>query len=288
MQRTKLNELIEDGKSVKGRWVLTPHHELQYLALDDEKQIKLKGTLMGAEPDALLFSYFEKEAAGKTVIRLAKLQGNWKANSKNQIVFDVARQSGRNDELTLAGTWKVNKAHQIEYAYDTIQLKTKKKKTQSIVLSGVWDITEKNRITYLVGGNSDSTMRFRGAFQSKSILAKKGEIRYQVGVEGSEKQSRGKKIVSIDLFGKWKYSDQVGLFFEVEYQKGQRPALIFGGDYALAKNGAVEVSLKTRQEESLGVDVILTKEIFKNADAFVRFQRSLDETRVEAGVKASW
>lgn len=288
MQRTKLNELIEDGKGVKGRWELTPNHELLYRSLDDTKEIKLRGSLLEAEPDALIFSYHEKETASKTVLRMAKLQGNWKANSKNQIVFEVSRQSGRNDELTFSGAWHVNKSQQIEYNYETIQLKTKKKKTQSIVLSGVWDITEKNRIAYLVGGNSDSMLRFRGAFQTKSILAKKGEIRYQVGVELGERQSRGKKNVAIVLFGKWKYTDQVGLFFEVEYQKGQRPALIFGGDYALSKNGAVEVSLKTRQEESLGVDVVLTKEIFKNVDAFTRFQKSLQEERVEVGVKGSW
>ncbi len=38
MKLSKLNQLIEDGEEIKGRWEITPDHEIQYkkTGLDEE------------------------------------------------------------------------------------------------------------------------------------------------------------------------------------------------------------------------------------------------------------
>ncbi|MGH7890519.1 MAG: hypothetical protein ACRENF_08220, partial [Thermodesulfobacteriota bacterium] len=134
-------------------------------------------------------------------------------------------------------------------------------------------------------GDSNSAFRFRGAFQTKSIIAKKGEIRYQAGVEIGGKQ----KIQTIALFGKWKLSRSLELAFEIEYEDGQRKAITFGGEYHLDGGRQIIVNLKSKEGDPLGIEVILTKDIFgKDGQAFLRLAKSLEESRVEAGVNFRW
>ena len=128
MKLTKLNQLLEDGQVIKGRWIITPNHEVQYRFEGKDEEIKVTGSLIAAEPDALVISVTEKQKDQKIVTSIVKLSGVWKLN------------------------------------------------------------TEKNRLTYSIGGDSNNAFKFRGAFQTTSIYAKKGEIRYQIGVEVAGKR----------------------------------------------------------------------------------------------------
>ncbi len=285
MKISRLNDLIEEGKTTKGKWELTPNHELQYKSKDQNEEYKLTGTLIAVEPGALVFSVTERQTDQKIVTSIHKLGGSWKLNPKNQITFEVEKEQGRNDVLTFKGTWKVNDNHEIVYTYEKTQLKRKTKESQELVFKGYWDITDKNRLTYLLGGDSSSAFRFRGAFQTQSILAKKGEIRYQVGVEVVGKH----KIQTIALFGKWKLSRDLSLDFEIEYANGRKKTITFGGDYAFNDTTQISVNLKSRAGQPLGIELIFTKDIFgKDGQAFVRLQKSLEESRVEAGVRLKW
>src|SRR3989338_5676812 len=99
MKLTKLNDLIENDEKLKGRWELGPNHELQYKAKGPSEEIKLTGSLIAAQPDALLFSVTEKQEDQNSVTHIQKLTGAWKLDTKNRITFEVERESGKNDVL---------------------------------------------------------------------------------------------------------------------------------------------------------------------------------------------
>ena len=252
MKLTRLNELIEDGKVVKGRWEITPDHEIQYRSEGKDEEIKLKGTVVAAEPGKLVLSVTEKQSDQKKITSLAALSGRWSADEKNRLVFEAERKLDRSDRLVFEGAWKLDEGQQIVYGFTQENLKTKKKKKQELVLKGRWEISSKNAVAYSLGGDSDSQIRFRGAFQTKSIFAKKNEIRYQIGVEVQGKQS----LQTIIFFGQWKFSRDWGVSFEIE-SKGSRK--------------------KT---------VEFTRDLFKgDGEGFVRFQKSAEEFRLETGAR---
>ena len=75
MKPTKLSQLLDEGKVQKYDWKLTPDHRLVYKAEGQDEEFKLDSSLIAAEPDALVFSYTEKQSAKKTVTRILKLTG---------------------------------------------------------------------------------------------------------------------------------------------------------------------------------------------------------------------
>jgi len=289
LKLTKLSELIGSGEETKGRWEITPDHEIQYKKIGKDEEIKVRGSLVAAEPDALVIGVTKRQTDQTVVTSIYKLAGAWRLDPRNRIVFEVEREDGKKDTLTFKGAWHVGKSNQLIYTYEQTDLKRKRtplrKITRELVFTGFWDISEENRLTYWLGADSDSAFRFRGAFQTKSVLAKKGEIRYQVGVEVVGKH----KIQTIALFGKWKVSRNLDLSFEIETADGRKRSINFGGEYAINSDTRIAVNLKNQKGEPLGIEVILTKDIFgKDGQAFMRLQRSLEESRVEAGMRIKW
>ncbi len=271
-------------KPLGGRWTLGPHHELRYQSEDLNEEFNIKGSLIAAEPEALVFAVTERQEDQNIVTSIHKLAGTWRANAKNQLVFEVEKESGRNDVLTFKGEWEIGKRNQIVYTYEQTDLKTKKKINRELVFQGYWELSEKNRLTYLFAGDSSSAFRFRGAFQTASILAKKGEIRYQIGAE-----VRGRhKLKTLALFGKWKFSRSLGLLFEIEGSE-RKNTLIFGGEFRLREDETITVNLKSQTGKPLGVELVFTKDFFGgDGQAFIRLAKSVDESRIEAGVNIKW
>lgn len=284
MKLTKLNELIEEGKVRKGRWELTPNHELRYRSEDLNDEIKFKGSLIAAKPEALVVSITEEQADQKVVTSLVELSGTWRTNSKNQLLFEVDRGRGRKDTLTFKAGWKVGDNHEIVYSYEETDLKTRRKVVRELAFQGRWDFTEKNGLTYSLGADTESTFRFRGAFQTKSILAKKGEIRYQAGIEVNGRH----QIREMIFFGKWKVSRDLGLSFEIERAKNQKNALVFGCTYSLGNSNQIAADLKTQKGNPLGIEVIFTHDYRSDAQSFLRMKKTLEESRFEAGVRVKF
>ena len=49
------------------------------------------------------------------------------------------------------------------------------------------------------------------------------------------------------------------------------------------------MNLTSREKDPLGVEVVLTKDLFEgNAQTFVRLRESMKETAIEAGIKIPW
>ncbi len=286
MRINRLNQLIENGKTLKGRWTLGKNHEVLYRGEDEtEEEVRLKATLIAAEAGLLVLGLTQKKTDRRIETHLLKLSGIWQADSKNRLTFEIEKESGRRDILTFTGSWEVSKTHEIIYTWETTRLKTKTKILRELAIKGHWDLAEKNRLTYYVGGDSQNALHFRGTFQSRSLLAKDGEIRYQVGVE-----IRGKrKLQTVVLSGVWKFSHRLSLFFEIEYSDASRRKINFGGTVLLTRNSEIEILLMSKDGEPLGAEVIFTRDFFgKDGRFFVRLKKTLEESAAEAGVALTW
>lgn len=286
MRVNRLNQLIENSEVIEGRWDLSSENEIVYRASKKgDGQARLKAALIAAEPGFLVLGVTQKKRKGRVETSLVKLSGVWRANEKNQLTFEVEKAFGLRDILTFKGAWKINKTHTIAYTWKRTELKTKIKSVSELVLTGHWDVTEKNRLTYYVGGDSSQALRFRGTFQSPSLLAKTGEMRYQLGVE-----ARGRtRFQTLVLSGVWKFSRKLELFFEIDYGRGLRRKINFGGMVLMRPDAKIEVLLTAQNEEPLGVELVFTKDFFSgNTQLFLRLQKKARESAAEAGLTLKW
>lgn len=284
MALRSLDDLI-DKKKAGGKWKINDRHEIQYWSVDDKSTATIKATILDVKPAALVLQYTQKEDDQRTVTRIYELNGTWRVDPKNRITFIVEKETGKRDVLTFRNIWTINENHELEYSFEEAALKTKEKQLKKLTFNGFWDINERSRITYSLGKDSSSYFRFRGAFQTKSILAKKDEIRYQVGVEFEKRI----KTQTITLFGKWKYSDKYGLTFEIEYKDGRKHAIRFGADYSITAKDHIELKLVNIEGQSLGVELLLTRDFLKrDGQAFVKLLKNAEESRVEGGVSIKW
>lgn len=285
MKLTRFNEVLEEGKPVEGKWDLGPNHEVRYRKRGGSEEVRLAGSLIAAEPEALVLSVTQRKSVRRVVMSLLKLTGTWQLDEKNRITFAVEREFGKKNVLTFEGRWQVNRHHEVIYTYEREALKRKTKKLETLVFKGTWDITDAHELTYTLGIDSESHFRFRGTFETKSLSAKAGEIRYQVGVEAKGKE----RIQTITLFGKWKLSRDLGLGFEIEYEDGIRKAIAFQGEYHLTESLEVTVELKNKTGGPLGLELTLTREFLEGQGrAFLRLKKNLEESALEAGVTLPW
>jgi len=275
MRLTKLNQLIRDRETIDGTWQLTERHQLQYRRRGGSQEIVLTGDLMAAEPTALVAMFREVSEDGDVTTRLLSLRGRWQADSRNRLNFLVEREQGRNDRLVLQGGWELNEANEILYRYQP--------DLQTLRFQGHWDLGDSKWLTYVLDESSDSTFRFRGTFQTPSVLAKEGQIRYQVGVEVEGK----KRFNVVTLFGAWKLSRDLALDFEMALGGVSSQTIRFGAAYEIDSEDTVSARLTTREGQPLGLEVIFTRDVMKG-QAFVRLVKSLEETAVEGGFRFRW
>ncbi len=282
---TSFNELVQNGDVISGRWELGGDHRLRYRRSGKNETIALEGTLVAAEPAALVFAVTEKQTDQKIVASLLDLKGTWSMDAKNRIQFRVIRGVKKNDTLTFEGHWRLDPNHQVIYSFRETDLKTKKRQTRLLSFKGHWDISKKNEIDYFFAAGSDSVFRLHGSFIDKNILAGKGQLRYELGAGMAA--NRGKK--TIVLFGRWKMLKDLELAFEIEQGEGKKRMIIFDGDYRLDKQKRIHVRLKNQRGVALGLEVILTKEFLKSqGEAFIGFNKSPEELRLEGGLRFRW
>lgn len=118
MKLTRLNQLIEEGETLKGRWELDERHEVRYRREGPLEEVTVKASLVEAEPEALVVSVTEKQVGGKIVTSLFKLIGAWQLDDKNRITFEAEREFGKKDVLTFKDSWEVDKNHKLIYTYE--------------------------------------------------------------------------------------------------------------------------------------------------------------------------
>lgn len=285
MRLTSLNQLILGDRAIVGVWKLTPRHELRYVRRGREEEIVLTGDLVAAEEAGLVIQVQERHADGAAVSRMLTLRGRWEADAMNRLNFLVERRSRQRDRLTFSGGWEIGGSNELLYRFEQIHLKTKKRRTHTLTFRGAWDLDGERRLMYWLDRDSDSGFRFRGSFQTATVLAKEGAIRYQVGVEVQGRR----RPQTITLFGRWKLSRKLSLDFEIPYADGLVRPITFGATYSVNPQNAIEARLTTPGGKPLGLEVIFSREFLKDSgEAFVRLKRSLEESAVEGGVRFRW
>ena len=286
MRLNRLNQLVgPDGASVDGTWRLARGNELQYRRLGDREEVVVSGPLVGAGPNGLSFRVEADSLEGDRVGETLELRGRWQADPENRLTFLAERRAGKTDVLKLEGGWEIGPSQQILYRFEREELGRKSRTARLLRFSGYWDLDEEKRLTYVLDKGSGSEFRFRGAFQTHSVLAKTGAIRWQLGAELDGRRPAR----TVTLFGKWKLSRRLDLSFEVPYSGGRVRGIDFGAELGLDSRGNLACRLLTRRGEPLGLEVLLTRSFFRgDGELFARLRRSAEETAVEAGVRVRW
>lgn len=286
MKLSKSQTILDDnGKLVRGRWEIDRKHEVRYRLDGTKEYADFKAKIIDVKPGELTVYVTRVQHNQKKGGRIYRLKGNWRLDSKNRITFEVNRTKVASDTLTFKGIWNINKNHEVTYTYREETLKTKRKFTRTLTFKGYWDLGEKNRLTYYFQRNNQSHFHVKGAFQTKSILAKKGEIRYQFGID-LEKRVRTQTLT---IFGKWKYSRKLGAKFEVQYRNKKKHAIVFGAEYSFDSKTRLGVNLKGEKGQKTGIELILTRDIpKKDGEIFVQYLKSQDESRIEGGMSFRW
>lgn len=270
---------------IEGSWRLTPDHELQYRRVGPRRELILAGPITRAEPLGLSFRVAEASVDEDVVGREITLRGRWQADPKNRLNFLVNHEQGRAERLTLQGGWELNSNHEMVYRWQTEADGGRRSADRLIRFQGAWEVGEDKQLVYVLDRASDSGFRFSGAFQTPSILPKKGALRYQLGLELSGRRRR--RVIA--LFGKWKVSDRWGLSFVIPWREGRAHSIDFGAHYRFGRSGSIVAELSTRQGKSLGLKLTLTREFQKGqGEAFLRLRRSVEESAVEGGVRFKW
>lgn len=263
-----------------GRWALTPDHDLKLSFRRSKNEpfrenITLRGSIISVSSGELVFAAHGTTDEGAPFARLVTLEGRWKADERNRLLF-LVKKGDREEPLALEGAWEIGEHHTLLYRYQ-------KKEPVLLSFRGAWEIREKDRLTYALDLGGKSRFDFRAAVQSPTLLAKKGEIRYQAGIRLAGHTTVLREIV---LFGKWKLSRDFSLSFEMEYEKGRRQALFFNTAYRLNEKEELIFSLKDQRKRGLGVEVTFTRSFFEGeGKTFLRLYRDAVESRIEGGIR---
>jgi len=270
-----------------GKWSLTPNHDLKLSLRQAKNQpfrdtITLQGKVISVDANELVFAARTRTEEELDSIRLVKLGGVWRADDQNRLTF-LVKKGKEEDPLTFEGGWELGERHEILYRYQKRDLSTGVKTEELLSFRGVWDIDEKDHLTYRLDLDGKSRFDFQATLQSPSLLEKKGEIRYQVGIRLSGQKTLLREVI---LFGKWKVSKDFSLSFEVAYDEGRRHAIFFNTTYRLNEKNELIFSLKDQKGKGLGVEVTFTQSFFEEeGKAFLRLYKDAVESRLEGGVR---
>ena len=269
---------------LRGKWSLDKNRNL-VLSLNKwgnqiaGNKITIGSEVIDARGNAVSFAVTTKDSEGKTHIYILRLGGKWQADKYNRLSFEVEKERGLTERLTFEGAWEINKQNEIIYTYEKESLKTKEKITKTITFKGYWEIPKKHRIVYVLSKEIGSEFSFK---VSVAKPATRG-LRYEIGVGARPSKKE------ITLFGRWKISEKAGLLFEMPYEEGKIRSVTFGGWGKLDQNHRLEVRLRNKIGEDLGIDVKLSRRILEGqGEAFIRALKSREEVSIVAGVGFRW
>jgi hypothetical protein len=275
---------IPQQLKLKGKWALDDEHNL-VLTLDKwgnqiaGNKLTIESELIDAKDNMLSFALTTKDSKNNTHIYIVKLGGRWQADEYNRFTFNVEKETGIIDKITLTGAWEVNKQNEIVYTYEKSTRGKKEKITKAVTLKGYWDITGKYRIKYVLNKEIESEFDFK---VSVGKPAARG-LEYEIGV------GAGLSKKTITLFGSWKVSKNSGVSFEMPCAEGKIRSVILGGWAKLDKNHKLEIRLQNKTGEDLGIDVKLSRNIMEGqGEAFIRALKSQKEVSIVAGIGFRW
>jgi hypothetical protein len=288
--RSAFPDVVPEKTRIDGKWSLTENHDLSLSVSASDtglsgKTIILRGDILSPSSSGFLFRVRHCDALSGARSRTIELKGVWAADDKNRITFRAAKADGRYDVLTFNGTWDIGPDNELSYKFVKTGLKKGDKKETVIAFRGHWDLY-RSRIVYSIQGGGGSFFSFKAAVQSKSLMAKKGEIRYQLGAEVSSRKAGGAGTSrAVSIFGTWKLSREFKTSFELKSTEKKKRQITFGIERVFAKGHKITVSLKDSAGEKLGMDVTFTGTFKKDAEFFLSLGRSAPEISLIGGIK---
>lgn len=280
----KPSSSIPQQVKLSGNWSLDKEHNLVF-TLDKENsrlrgnRLTLQGEIIDAKAGELVFSLASGDSAAGRHFYLLKLTGKWQADKYNCLSFLVNRQQGATDTLTFSGSWEVNRQNELSYTYIRSNLKRKEKTTHTLALKGFWDITEKNRVSYVLNKELGSGFDFRASIGKPAARGMEYEI--GIGAKGVKKK--------FTIFGAWKLNEKIGLMFEMPLEKGKSRAIIFGAACKLDKNYNLELKLKNRFGQDLGLEARLSRTLLDGlGEAYLQALHEGRQLTLAAGAGIRW
>ncbi|MBL7084551.1 MAG: hypothetical protein ISS43_00390 [Candidatus Omnitrophica bacterium] len=273
---------------LRGKWSLSKNYDL-VLTLDKWRrqvpgdELTLQGQIVAANANSISFALTSRSEKNIESRNILKLQGVWQADKHNRLTFRVRKAQGIYDTLIFDGIWEVDKKHRIVYRYEKVQLIRKRRLKKSIIFEGHWDIARRNRLSYEISREGKSAFGFRTDI---GVLAK-NYIKYKVGIGVRNRKEPIERIIT--LYGQWKIKKNVGLLFEIEYEKGKAKAIIFGADAKLTKRNELKFKLKNEYGKDLGLELKLSQKLLPgDGQAFLKLLRSKKEASVYVGAAWRW
>ena len=283
VKKSQVSDIPQQVK-LRGNWALDNEHNL-VLTLDKwgnqiaGNKLTVESELIDAKDNKLSFAVTSKDGENNTHIYIVKIGGRWQADEYNRLIFNIEKEAGATDRITLRGAWEVNRQNEIMYTYEKSAPGKKEKITKTVTFKGYWDITGKHRILYVLNKEIGSEFDFK---VSVGKPAARG-LEYEIGVGAAPSKK------TITLFGSWKVSKKIGLLFEMPYEEGKVHSVILGGWGKLDKNHKLELRLQNKKGEDLGIDVKLSRSLLEGqGEAFIRALRSQKEVSIVAGVGFRW
>lgn len=267
----------------QGKWRLDSNYDL-VLNLKKTEFAKgvlvLKGKVLKADADYLIFKIKSKNSALKNEISYLKLKGLWRADKYNRITFEVKKKKVP-DILTFKGVWQLNKNQKIIYTYTQLNLKTKRTSKGILTFDGFWQINKKNRLKFVLSKSSQSFFDFRVQIQTPNLYPAKGVIKYRLGI--GLKKNKNRK--SITLYGNWKFSRKLGLVFEMHYGRSSSKSIHFGATLNLSQKDKVIFALRGKDKKPLGITVTFKRKLLsnKNFEYFLRLKKQGKSVYIGAG-----
>jgi len=225
----------------------------------DEETLTLKGEIVSVSSDELTCIVTSKKERDVEVARILKLKGRWQADKNNRLSFAVSKEDGRADLLVFDGIWEIDGDNQIIYRYKKTDLVRKTKEERSFIFKGAWRLTDREKIAYMLDTSGESGFLFKAQLENSGISGRFGVLRYRVGIGVSEHKRPIEKIIK--FFGALRLN--------------------------ITKKDSLEFEFTDARGRRLGMSTTLSRKLL-GGEAFVRFKRLAEESKVEAGIKIPW
>lgn len=272
------------SRVIEGQWTLSADHELSFIGRQAAKRrtVFLKANLLKAHPAGLVATVHHIENADHRINRQIILSGRWQADDQNRLAFLVDRGEGKEDDLVFQAAWEVGSDHAILYRFRRHLGGARSRQEQALVFKGSWDIAQRNRLVFRLEGSDQSAFSFAASLESPSLRAEEGKLAHQVGIRVSEGKLKRQRVI---LFGAWKVNPDLSVSFEIPYAEGRVASIRLSGRVSVSRRNAITVALYSARGEPVGLSVIFTRKLFRNAALFLRLEKSAEESSVIGGVQ---
>ncbi len=282
------DDLLKKVK-LEGVWSLTEEHDLKLRVIGSEspyfgKTLLMRGDIIKVTGSSLVFKLRDRKTIKNLKTQMIELKGIWQSDKNNRLVFLARKNKDEHNKLVFQGAWQINKRNELIYKYLHTALKTKTRVTKTLIFKGKWNLGE-DRLVYSLEGSRDSYFTFKVSLQSRTLRAKDGEIRYNVGVRYSQKKVRHNYKQNIAIRGKWKFGKDLSVGFEVLHTAKRIKKIDFVIEKLVAYKNTVTVKLKSISGKITGIEVLFNKVFENDMEMFLSLSKNAANSSIIGGVK---